>query len=87
MLVEQTRTKVGGTVGQSLLEQMETAAKYRVEGGSLACRLCIITTVVRRMEGNGIYVCPCLRYSRSQNNVVKLQQLLLLAKVPGNCIY
>lgn len=78
-MFKQTLSKVGGTVDHSLLEQMETAAKYRMERERRASSLCV-TTVMRRIEGNVIYVCPCLRYAKSQNNVVKLQQFLLSGK-------
>lgn len=81
-MFKQTPSKVGGRVDHSLLEQMETAAKYRMEREWLSSSLCI-TIVMRRIEGNVIYVCPCLHYIKSQNNVVKLQQFLLLAEASG----
>lgn len=81
-MFKQTLSKVAGTVDHSLLEQMETAAKSRMERQRLPPSLCI-TTVMRRIEGNVIYVCPCLHYVKSQNNIVKLQQVLLSAKASG----
>lgn len=81
-MFKQTLSKLGGMVDHSLLEQMETAAKNNMERERLTSYLCI-TVVMRRIEGNVIYVCLYLRFIESQNNLVKLQRFLLLAKASG----
>lgn len=48
----------------------------------LASSLCF-TIAMRRIQGNGICVCPCLHCIKTQNNIVKLQQVLLLSKASG----